>query len=205
MKSTQLSGGETEATAIDDDADVDPNADTATEDALPADEIFHLLQNERRRLVLRYLSGTEETVRMRDVAEQVAAWEHDTTVAELTSDQRQRVYIPLYQSHLPKLDKAGVIDYQQSRGLVERKPLADELDQYLEPAPTADADTDASAEQPSGSVTWDDYSIAVTGLGGLLLLGSVLELPGISVLSGLSLSAVILLLFTLLTAGRYID
>jgi hypothetical protein len=97
------------------------------------DEVFHLLQNQRRRDVLRVLRDVDGTVEMSDVAEQVAAWEHDTTVEALTSSQRQRVYISLYQRHLPKLDDAGVIDYEQSRGRVTPRPRADTVGRYLEP------------------------------------------------------------------------
>ena len=176
------------------DGNADGRWDEPAEGASPltVDDIFHLLQNERRRNVLRYLRETDGQVRMRDVAEQVAAWEHDTTIQALTSEERQRVYIPLYQSHLPKLDKAGLIEYQQNRGIVERLPLADQVDPYLE-EPAAD------------DREWDVHYVRVTGVGALLLIGAVLELPVLSVLSGIAISAIILLLFTLLTLGRYID
>ncbi|SIR14810.1 hypothetical protein SAMN05421809_0466 [Natronorubrum daqingense] len=164
------------------------------------DEIFHLLQNERRRLVLRYLRGTSGPVRMRDIAEQVAAWEHDTTVSELTSTQRQRVYIPLYQSHLSKLDEAGIIDYQKNRGIVERKPFADQVDQYLQIDPEHD-----SPARPETTENWDDYYIGATVLCYVLLIGAVIELPFTSFLSGIALSAVILLLFTVLTVSRLLE
>lgn len=100
--------------------------------SLSKDDTFHILQNERRRRVLQYLSDTEGAVDMRDIAEQVAAWEHDTTVQQLTSDQRQRVYIALYQSHLPKLADFDLITYNRSRGIVERTPLADQVARYLQ-------------------------------------------------------------------------
>ncbi|WP_425603015.1 DUF7344 domain-containing protein [Halosolutus gelatinilyticus] len=165
------------------------------------DEIFHLLQNERRRMVLQYLRGTDGPVRMRDVAEQVAAWEHDTTVEELTSKQRQRVYIPLYQSHLSKLDEAGVIDYQQDRGIVERKPLADQIDKYLELEPEADSADETSADDGA----WGDYYIGATVVGYAVLIGAVMELPFVSLVSGIGLSALILFLFTVLTISWNIN
>ena len=56
---------------------------------------------------------------MHDIAEQVAAWENETTVQALTSDELQRADIPLYQSHLPKLDEEGAIEYNKNRGIVE--------------------------------------------------------------------------------------
>lgn len=134
---------------------------------------------------------------MRDVAERVAAWEHDTTVEQLTSTQRQRVYIPLYQSHLTKLDNAGVIEYQQNRGIVERKPLADQVDMYLELEPTVDSADETSAEESQ----WTDYYIGATVVGYAVLLGAVMELPFTSFISGIGLGALILFLFTVLTIG----
>lgn len=179
----------------------DEDGDSPSEvSSLSKDEIFHLLQNERRRLVLRYLRGTEEPVRMRDVAEQVAAWEHDTTVAELTSKQRQRVYIPLYQSHLSKLDEAGLIDYQKNRGIVERKPFADQVDQYLQAAPATESSDDQGSTEG-----WNDYYIGSTVVGFAMVLGAVLELPFTSFLSGIALSALILLFFTIPTVSRVLN
>lgn len=101
--------------------------------SISKDDAFHLLQNARRRAVLRYLIEHEGTARfrMRDIAEAVAAWEHDTTVQQLCSDERQRVYIALYQSHLPKLDEQGIIEYNQSRGVVEPEPLLGAVEPFL--------------------------------------------------------------------------
>ncbi|MFC4552054.1 MULTISPECIES: DUF7344 domain-containing protein [Halorussus] len=116
-----------------------------TTEELSVDQVFHLLQTERRRNALKYLARHDGPVEMRDMAEQVAAWEYDTTVEGLTSDQRQRVYIGLYQTHLPKLDEAGVVEYNQSRGIVERTPAASQFDRYLDDAPGgADEESDDS-------------------------------------------------------------
>lgn len=105
----------------------------AAQYAIAKDEIFHILQTQRRRAVLRYLleHSDQATFQMGDLAEVVAAWEHETTVEELTSDERQRVYVPLYQNHLPKLDNYGIITYNKKRGIVEPTPLLDVFDQYL--------------------------------------------------------------------------
>lgn len=135
-------------------AEIDPEADTDVEfDRKPEttvrlskDDAFHLLQNARRRAVLRYMLEQDEQDRfvMRDIAEAVAAWEHDTTVRQLSSDERQRVYIALYQNHLPKLAEMGVIEYNQSRGHVTPKPAITLLDPFLEDS--FEVDTDLSLE-----------------------------------------------------------
>lgn len=167
---------------------------------LSKDEVFHLLQNERRRLALEYLRGAEGTVKMRDVAEQVAAWEHDTTVAALSSDQRQRVYIPLYQNHLPKLDKAGVIEYNQSRGIVERTPVADQLEPYL----LDDESSDGSAlvESSTRDDRWPAYYLATSVVSAVLLGGAALGTPIVSGISTLLLGMVIVLAFSTLSLAQ---
>jgi hypothetical protein len=118
----------------------DTDAHTCT--SIEKDDAFHILQNSRRRAVLRYLLDHDEEERfvMRDLAEEVAAWEHDTTVQQLVSDERQRVYIALYQSHLPKLDDHDVIEYNQSRGVVEPTGLIEVFEPYLEESLHADTD-----------------------------------------------------------------
>lgn len=170
--------------------------DAGDHSAPTTDEIFHVLQNERRRNALRYLQGKDEPVRMRDLAEQVAAWEHDTTVVQLSSTQRQRVYIPLYQSHLPKLDEMGVITYQQNRGIVQREPRADLFDPYLDPT------TDQPPETKGGETIEEEYYIAVTAFGAILLLGSVLELPVLSTITGIVLASVLISLLAVPSAVR---
>lgn len=129
---------------------------------LPADEVFHLLQNARRRRVLQHVFAHEDEApfEMRTIAEHVAAWESDTTLQQLTSDERQRAYISLYQCHLPKLDDKGIIDYNQSRGIVAPTAAIEQFRPYIdvdddtddEPATEADsteADSTA-ARSPAG-------------------------------------------------------
>lgn len=101
--------------------------------SLSKDDAFHVLQNPRRRAVLRYLleHPDKEQFRMRKIAEEVAAWECDKTISDLTSTERQRVYIALYQSHLPHLDKYDIIEYDRNRGTVRPTQLVDALAPFL--------------------------------------------------------------------------
>ena len=109
-------------------------ADTNTDDeqAITKDDLFHLLQSNRRRLVLAYLRERDEEVTLGKMAEQVAAWENNTTPEELSSDKRQAVYISLYQVHLDKLEQHSIVDYNKDRGLVTRGNKAAKLDPYIE-------------------------------------------------------------------------
>ncbi|WP_144905700.1 DUF7344 domain-containing protein [Halobellus captivus] len=175
-----------------------PQTTNAERQSLSEDDIFHVLQNERRRLVLKYLEGRDGEVRMRDIAEQVAAWEHDTTVQALTSTQRQRVYIPLYQNHLTKLDDKGIIEYNQSRGIVKRTPLADELQAYLDPFEVESDNADAESDD----FPWELPYFSIAGLGTVLLVGKAWSLPLLSMLSNFLVSTLILVLFSATSAAQ---
>lgn len=130
---------------------------------LSKDELFHLLSNQRRRDTLQYLDDNNAPVNMRDIAEWIAAKENDTEISQLRSEERQRVYVALYQLHLPKLDARGVIEYNQSRGIVRRTALADYLDPYIDVEMNA-----ITAEQPvttNPAADRLDYSSIQRGLG----------------------------------------
>lgn len=103
------------------------------------EEVFEVLSNRRRQYVLHYLKRNgDEPVRLRNLVDQVAAWENDTTIEELESNDRKCVYTALRQSHLPKLDAAGVVNYDKQRGEVELTDGAEEVQLYLEYVPAND-------------------------------------------------------------------
>ena len=109
-------------------AEVDP----PSERCMSKDEVFEMLQNERRRRILSYLLDADDVMTIGELAERIAAVENDTTVAALNSTQRKRVYVALYQTHLPKMDDVGVIDYNRDRGRVRIADNADLLTFYLD-------------------------------------------------------------------------
>lgn len=99
--------------------------------AVGLDEVFGLLRNRRRRDVLWYLLGADEQASLGDLAETIAARECDKSAARVTSQERKRVYIGLYQGHLPKMDDYGAIAYDQERGTVASGPNFDIFVEYL--------------------------------------------------------------------------
>jgi len=106
--------------------------DTTEEESLSLDLIFEVLKNERRREVIRYLRDHESQVSLSDLAEHIAALENDTDVASITSSQRKRVYVGLYQCHLPKMADMGIIDFNQNRGIIRLGDKAEQLYVYLD-------------------------------------------------------------------------
>ena len=110
----------------------DEEAETEQRAELPLDVTFEVLKNRRRRLVLEYLRDTEETVTIGELAEHIAAIENDISVKQLNAQQRKRVYVGLYQCHLPKMDDAGVVDFDQNRGRIEPGQNVAGLYDYLD-------------------------------------------------------------------------
>lgn len=123
--------------------------DTETEDGqqeIERDDMFHLLRNQRRRFALHHLKHTEGSVDVGDLATQVAAWENEVSVEEVTSKQRRRVYNALQQTHVPELEDTGVVDVERREVALTDK--ADELDIYLEVVPGQD-------------IPWSEYYLAL--------------------------------------------
>lgn len=102
---------------------------------LSRDEAFSLLANPRRRCVLHYLRRIEPSAELGDMAARIAAWENDTTVEQLSSSQRKTVYTSLQQTHLRKLDDAGIVEYDHDRGHIDATAATGELEVYLEIVP----------------------------------------------------------------------
>jgi hypothetical protein len=89
-----------------------------------------------------------------DLATQIAAWENEVSVNEVTSKQRRRVYNALKQTHIPELEETGVVKVERRE--VKLTEHAGKLDMYLEVV--------------SGSeVPWSEYYLAL-GVGSLALL-----------------------------------
>ncbi|WP_394337282.1 DUF7344 domain-containing protein [Halegenticoccus soli] len=143
-------------------------------DVLSMDVVFELLKNRRRRDILRFLFNADRTVTLSELAEQIAAWENEIEVHELSSDQRKRVYVALYQTHLPKMDDAGIIDYDQDRGNITLSENADLLSMYLDTGSESDTE-------------WEKRYIGLSLTGGTLAL--FLQFAGLGVLPEVGLAA----------------
>jgi hypothetical protein len=113
------------------ETDVGRPDSAAEDDTLPLDQVFEILKNSRRRETLHYLNENGGTATLSSLAEHIAAIENDTTVQQITSSQRKRVYVGLYQCHLPKMDSMDVIDFDKNRGTLELARNAEQVCSYL--------------------------------------------------------------------------
>ena len=119
------------------DASTENGPDTAIEsetepDELSRDDAFEMLSNRRRRYTLQFLSDTTGPTSLSDLAEQVAAWENETSVEDISASERKTVYTSLQQFHLPKMADMGVVEFDRRAGEVRLTESATDLDIYLE-------------------------------------------------------------------------
>jgi hypothetical protein len=129
------------------------------QERLSADEIHFTLSNCRRRFLLRYLSREEERT-VKELSRAIAAWENDVPAAELSYGDRKTVYTALLQTHLPKLDEMGVVEYDSCQKRVRLTNRAAQLQPYLEPE---EKSTDAD-RRPYGMALWILLAAAALGV-----------------------------------------
>ena len=129
---------------------------------LSQDLVFDILSSSRRRFVLYYLRQVDEPVDLTELAEEVAAWENECSVEELTTQQRKRVYVSLYQTHVPKLESVGLVDYDRDSGEVSLTSRAYQLDNYL--------------EESTQRIPWQYFYFALSVISAALLLAVWLEI-----------------------------
>lgn len=81
---------------------------------------FHVLRNVRRRYVLHYLNSRDQLIiDANEIVNQVAAWNYDCDISEVSSDQRRLVYTSLYATHLERLEDADLINWDPDHMTVE--------------------------------------------------------------------------------------
>lgn len=161
------------------------------EPALSRDQMFDILSSSRRRYTLYYLRQQGEPVQLTDLAEELAAWENDTTVEELSSQARKRVYVSLYQTHAPKLEEAGLITYDADTGEIALREDAPEVGPFM--------------SDEENETKWYRYYGAVALLNGLLLVGVIAGVPPLSAIGPTVAGLVVISSFLLLSIGHGIS
>ena len=104
----------------------------ATESQTDIDEreIHDILRNWRRRMVIKELKSSAGSMTLRELAETLAASESGESPPP--RNVRNSVYNSLHQTHLPKLDDAGVVSYDTDRKTVSLQSQARDVGLYME-------------------------------------------------------------------------
>lgn len=101
--------------------------------------VYRALADRRRRLALDCLTD-HHVLALADLAEEVSERETGTPVAELPAEDVAETYFSLYHTHVPKLENADLVMYDQEEDLVARTDEAvraltrarEELDEVLD-------------------------------------------------------------------------
>ena len=99
------------------------NSRIGSDNTIPsdADTVCYLLSQRRRRRVVCLLDAEGESVHHGELASEIAALEAEGSDG-VPSAVRETVYTPLYQTHLPALDEANIVDWNRDTGVVQPLP-----------------------------------------------------------------------------------
>ena len=147
--------------------------------------IHDVLGNDRRRLVLEALREREGVAELGDLAEAVAARESGTDPPP--SDNRQSVYVSLHQTHLPKLDSLGIVEYDTDRRDVRLGARVEEVEVYMDVVPRT--------ETP-----WGEFYFAWGLLGLVTVTAARVGTPVVSAVSPATVAAVFFICLMLASA-----
>jgi hypothetical protein len=128
--------------------------------------IHDILSNDRRRLAINCLQEADDgRLSVRDLSEQVATLETDEDPPP--RNKRQSAYVSLHQTHLPKLDKLGVVDYDADSKVVTLTERIQEVEVYMEVVPRY-------------GLSWGEFYFGVGLLGMLTTIAVLVGVPGVS-------------------------
>ncbi len=160
-------------------------------DTLSQDVVFDLLSSPRRRFVLYYLNQVEDDVSIGELADEVAAWENEIGVDELSSQQRKRVYVSLYQTHVPKMEDAGIIDYDSDAGTVSLADQANDISAYL--------------SRDEAGRPWQQYYLVLAIIGGAFYAAVALGFVAVGGITQFTAGLLIIAAFAITAITHLID
>jgi len=154
-------------------------------EALDQDVAHEILRCDRRRLTLECLRQRLNPISLRTLSERVA--ELETGESPPPRDLRKSVYVSLHQTHLPKLEDVGVVEYDKQSKEVVLAKHARAFDPYID------------VTNPFG-ITWGIYyrTLGIAGLGTTIL--AEIGLPVIGSLDPLPIATVFMFVFAFSTA-----
>jgi hypothetical protein len=95
------------------------------------DDVFDILQNDRRRMAILALAADDSGIPIDRLARQIAVEETDE---EDPPDRAYKsAYVGLQQTHVPKLVEAEVVWFDDQQGLLYPGPRLDDVAAYLDP------------------------------------------------------------------------
>lgn len=180
--------------ASDPDSNRDPGRDQDRDGGtdISEDALFEMLSNCRRRCAIHMLERDDDPIELGPMAEQIAAWENNKPVVEVTSRERKRVYTALQQLHLPKMDEVGVVEFDKDRGTVQPTAALSEVDIYAEVVRDSD-------------IPWSEYYLGLSAIGAAVMAGSWIGAWPLAVLPGVAWGTFVVVAFAVSAAVHQYD
>ena len=146
--------------------------------AVEAEVAFDILSNRRRRMVVRILeeASPTESIDVDYLSRQITAWEEGTSIDGIDYADRKSVYTSLQQLHLPAMDEAGVVDFDERAGTITATEETEGYTVYLEVVNEED-------------VPWHGYYLGLAAISGALLLPIALDVAPFDQISALTVYA----------------
>lgn len=102
------------------------------------DALLDLCRDQRRRVVLVTFAEERRTLTMRDLTNAVLANDRHVSITEASDEDREEMRCSLHHLHLPKLEAAGLIEYDPEREMAEPTERFDRAEPTLSKILAAD-------------------------------------------------------------------
>lgn len=158
---------------------------------LSQNEVYDLLSNPRRRFVISYLREHSDPIELTALAREVAAWENDVPAEELSDQQEKRVYVSLYQTHIPKLENAGIVEYDSDNGEIRLTRTVGQLNRYL-------------PEAESTELPWQSAYVATAVIGAVFYLLVFFDAPLFTEIPDAVAGVAVVAAFLAVTVAQYV-
>lgn len=154
-------------------------------DRVPETDVHELLRNQRRRNVIKRMKRSVGSTTLRELAVDIA--ELETSESPPPKGVRDSVYNSLHQTHLPKLDQHGVIEYDRDRKTITLTEEARALEAYMDVV-------------TAYGITWSEFYRLLGTLALVIVLLAIVEAPVIGAAEPLVWTTAFLAVFALVSA-----
>ena len=115
-------------------------------DATAFDTVLGLCEDRHRRIVLAALANEQRSLTVNDLTKAIVKHNHHVPVMEMREGSLSELQTSLHHMHLPKIEAAGLIDYDQERGRVEPTEQFEQVQAQLAALIEADPDLESPVE-----------------------------------------------------------
>lgn len=99
--------------------------------SLGFDTVLDLCANERRRIVLAALAAEDRTRSITDLTRTIVREQRHADVDDVPDETVEQIRSSLHHSHLPKLESAGLVEYDTETNHLERTDDFEDLQPHL--------------------------------------------------------------------------